>query len=222
MARRPSASGRCAGAHLPAPLMASAEGGGSLPFGTLAISGGETRASPASWPWATARTRAKAVEEKRMETARHGTLGHAARFILFPVRKPERWSMPEKNGFFSGADHRSGSALPTDDSDGPTPERFWKVRRGAPSSAADGQCRRGRIAPLRHATISGGFSAGFARVLAVGHGQDAGEGCRREKNGNCAAWHTRPCRAVVLFPVRKPERWSMPEKNGFFSGADHR
>ena len=90
--------------------------------------------------------------------------------------------MPEKEWLLFR--HRPPLWLPhstTDDSDGPTPERFWKVRRGAPSSAADGQCRGERIAPLRHATISGGFSAGFARVLAVGHGQDAGEGCRREK-----------------------------------------
>ena len=70
--------------------------------------------------------------------------------------------------------------------------------------------------PFGTLTISGGFSAGFARVLAVGHGQDAGEGCRREEWKLRGMAHSAMPRGSILSRVRKPERWSMPERMASF------
>ena len=61
--------------------MASAEGGGSLPFGTLAISGGFSAGFARVLAVGHGQDAGEGCRRERMETARHGTLGHAARFF---------------------------------------------------------------------------------------------------------------------------------------------
>ena len=199
MARRPSASGRCAGAH-PAPLMASAEGERIAP---LRHAGHQRRLR--AW---VARVLAVGHGQDAGEGCRREKNGNCAAWHTRPCRAVSIFfrgaravvHAPEKNGFFSGIDHRSGfRTRPHRRQRWPDARALLKVRR-AHFSAADGQRRRGSGSPPSARWPSAAASSVGCPRPGRGHGQDAGEGCRREKNGNCAAWHTRPCRAVsILF-----------------------